>query len=149
MNSLLFDSITFTQVFCQGCPLLTLYALLLYQVLAIFIDNETRIKSIQIADHEIKIVNFADDTIIFLRNVGCLTKKGFILQLCEKASSSKTTFQKARPYDLQQKNRIDKPRQMGWSQLSIKTVEVHFGNSVHDNTNWDKICNNSTKKIHI
>ena len=45
--------------------------------------------------------------------------------------------------------RIDKPRQMAWSQFSIKMVGVHFHNSAHDNRNWDKIYDNLTGKIHI
>ena len=49
-----------------------------------------RIKGIQIGDHEIKIVNFADNTTIFLRYFSCLTKIELILELCEKASISKT-----------------------------------------------------------
>ena len=55
----------------------------------------------QIGDHEIKIVNFADDTIISLRDFSYPTKIELILRLCEKTSSSKVTFQKARPYELQ------------------------------------------------
>ena len=42
--------------------------------------------------------------------------------------------------------RIDKPRQMAWSQFSIKMVGVHFHNSAHDNRNWDKIYDNLTKQ---
>ena len=37
------------------------------EVLAVFTDVNTRIKDIQMGDHDIKIVNFADDTTIFLR----------------------------------------------------------------------------------
>ena len=92
MNGLLFDSLTLIQGFCQSCPRLML--------LTIFIDTETRNKCIQITDYEIKIVNFADSTIIFLRDFSCLTKKQLILELCEKATSSKITFQKAGPYAL-------------------------------------------------
>ena len=47
------------------------------------------------------------------------------------------------------KNRTDKPRQVAWSQFSIKMVGVHFYNSAHNNRNWDKIYDNLTKKIHI
>ena len=36
------------------------------EVLANFINTDKMIKGIQIGDHEIKIVNFADDTTIFL-----------------------------------------------------------------------------------
>ena len=64
------------------------------------LGTETRIKGIRIAYHEINIINFADDTIIFLRGLSCLTKIELNLELCEKASISKIIFQKARPYGL-------------------------------------------------
>ena len=51
-----------------------LLCVIVAEVLAIFIDIDTRIKGIQIGDHEIKIVNFADDTTIFLRDFSCLTE---------------------------------------------------------------------------
>ena len=56
------------------------------EVLAIFIDADMRIKDIQIGDHEIKIVNFAYDTTIFLRDFSCLTKMELILELSQKSS---------------------------------------------------------------
>ena len=68
------------------------------EVLAIFIDANTRIKGIQTGDHEIKIVNFADDTTIFLRDVNCLAKIELILELSQKASSSKINFSKSTLY---------------------------------------------------
>ena len=68
------------------------------EVLGIFIDANMRIKGIQIGDHEIKIVNFAHDTTIFLRDFSCLTEIELILELSQKSSSSKINFQKARPY---------------------------------------------------
>ena len=37
---------------------------------------------------------------------------------------------------------------MVWSQFSIKIFGVHFGNSVLDNSNWDKISHSLTKKSH-
>ena len=110
------------------------------EVLAIFIDADTRIKGIQIGDHEIKIVNFADDTTIFLRDFSCFTKTELILELSQKASNSKISFSKSQTlWGVAYKNRIDKPRQMAWSQFSIKMVRVHFHNSAHDNRSWDKI----------
>ena len=38
---------------------------------------------------------------------------------------------------------------MVWSQFSIKIFGVHFGNSVLDNSNWDKISHSLTKKLHM
>ena len=44
------------------------------EVLANLINADKRIKGIQIGDHDIKIVNFADNTTIFLRDITCLNK---------------------------------------------------------------------------
>ena len=41
-------------------------------VLANLINADKRIKGIQIVDHDIKIVNFAETTAIFLRDITCL-----------------------------------------------------------------------------
>ena len=70
------------------------YCIIANEVLVIFIGADTRIKVIQIGDHEIKIVNFADDTPFFLRDFSCFRKINLILKLCEKASSSKINFSK-------------------------------------------------------
>ena len=36
---------------------------------------------------------------------------------------------------------------MVWSQYFIKILGLHFGNSVLDNSDWDKISHSLTKKI--
>ena len=43
------------------------------------------IKGIQVADQEMKIVNFADDTTIFLWDITCLNIMQVILKLYENA----------------------------------------------------------------
>ena len=50
----------------EGCVLFMLLYIIATEVLANFINTDKMIKGIQIGDHEIKIVNFADDTTIFL-----------------------------------------------------------------------------------
>ena len=45
------------------------------EVLASSINVNKTIKGIQIGDHEIKIVNFADDTTIVLKDITCLGYK--------------------------------------------------------------------------
>ena len=65
------------------------------EVLTVFIDVATKIKNIQRGDHEIKIVNFTDDTTIFLRNFSYLVKIELILKLCEKTSSLEINFSKS------------------------------------------------------
>ena len=75
-----------------------LLCIIVAEVLAIFIDADTRIKGIQIGDHEIKIVNFADDTTIFLRDFNFLTKIELNLELSYKAYSSKLNFSKSQHF---------------------------------------------------
>ena len=58
------------------------------------IDADKRIKGIQIGDYEIKLVNFADDMTIFLRDITCFNKIQVILKLFEEASSSKANVSK-------------------------------------------------------
>ena len=65
------------------------------EVFVSFINTNKRIKGRQIGDHEIKIVNFADDTTIFLRDITCLDRIKVILKLYEDASSSKINFSKS------------------------------------------------------
>ena len=74
INGIVPDPFTLMRGVCQGC----LFSMLLYdivaKVLASFINTNKRIKGIQIGDHEIEIVNFADDTTIFLRYITYLNR---------------------------------------------------------------------------
>ena len=58
----------------HGC----LLSILLYNIEAEVVTNlinaDKRIKRIQIGDHDIKIVSFTDNTIIFLRDFTCLNR---------------------------------------------------------------------------
>ena len=54
------------------------------EVLANLINADKRIKRMQTGEHEIKIVNFTDNTTIFLRDITCLNRIQVILRLYEK-----------------------------------------------------------------
>ena len=82
INGLLSDPFTLMRVL-QGCLLSMLLQIVAVEVLANFIKADKRIKGIQIGDHEIKIVNFAEDTTIFLRDITCLNRIQMILNLYE------------------------------------------------------------------
>ena len=58
------------------------------EVLANHINTGKRIKGIQIGDHDIKIVNFADNTTIFLRDITCLNRIQVILKPYENAKTN-------------------------------------------------------------
>ena len=57
-------------------------------VLENFVNANKRIKEIQIGDHEIKIVNFTDNTTIFLRDITCLNRIQVILKPYENAKTN-------------------------------------------------------------
>ena len=50
----------------QGCLFSMLLDIIAIEVLANFINTDEMMKGIQIGDHEIEMVNFSDDTTIFL-----------------------------------------------------------------------------------
>ena len=79
----------------QGCPLLSVLYIRAPEVLANFIDADKRIKGVQIGDHEMKLVNFADNITIFLGYITCLKGIQVISKLYEKALSSKINFSKS------------------------------------------------------
>ena len=54
------------------------------EVLANLINADKRIKRMQTGEHEIKIVNFTNNTTIFLRDITCLNRIQGILRLYEK-----------------------------------------------------------------
>ena len=70
----------------QGCLLSILLYIIATEVLANFINTDKIIKRIQTGDHEIKIVNLADDTTILLRDNQCLSRIQVILKLYENAN---------------------------------------------------------------
>ena len=70
---------------CQGCLLSMLLCNIADEVFANLINADKRVKGIQIGDHDIKIVNFADNTTIFLRDITCLNRIQVILKPYENA----------------------------------------------------------------
>ena len=78
----------------HGWPLSVLLYIIVAEVLAICTDTDTRIKGIQMGDYEIKIVNIADDTTIFVRDISCLTRIELILNYIKQLLGQKFTFKK-------------------------------------------------------
>ena len=74
INDLLSDPFSLAQGVRQGCPLsMVLYIIVAY-VFANFINTNKRIKGIQIGEHDIKLVNFADEITFFLADITCLNR---------------------------------------------------------------------------
>ena len=68
------------------CLLSMLLHIITIEVLANSIYTDKMIKGIQIGDHEIKIVNFADEITIFLRDNTCLNRMQLIFEVYENAN---------------------------------------------------------------
>ena len=60
---------------CQGSLLFMLLYSIAAKVLANLINADKKIKGIQMEDHDIKIVNFAENNTIFLRDITCLINR--------------------------------------------------------------------------
>ena len=150
INGLLSDPFTIMRGVHQGRPLPMLLYIIAVEVLTNFIIANKRVKGVQIGTQEIKIVNFADDTTIFLRDIDFLNDfKQFWIYM-KKHLSSKINLSKSQAlWTGGYKNRYDKPENMAWSNFSIKILGITFDNFVPDNSNWDKISANIAKRIHI
>ena len=98
INGLLSDPFSIMLRVRQGCPLSISYTVMQLIYLPI---SSTRIKVIQIGDHEIKIVNFVDSTTIFFRDITWLNMIQRILKLHEDAYTLKINFSNAKPYGLE------------------------------------------------
>ena len=81
INDLVSDSFILVQGLYQASPFSMMLCITVAEVITVFSDTDSRIKSIQVGDHEIKTVNFADDTTIFLGGFSCLTKIKLIFKL--------------------------------------------------------------------
>ena len=68
------------------CLLSMLLYIITIEVLANSIYTDKMIKGIQIRDHEIKIVNFADEITIFLRDNTCVHRMQLIFEVYENAN---------------------------------------------------------------
>ena len=88
INGVLFDHLTRMCV-RQGSLLSMLLYNIAAEVLANLINADKRIKGIQIRDHDIKIVNFADNTTIFSRDITCINRIQVILKPYENAKINK------------------------------------------------------------
>ena len=93
----------------QWCQLSKLLYNIAAEVLANLVNADKRIKAIHIGDHEIEIVNFTDNTTIFLRDITYLNRIKVILRIYEKDK----LVQKAKPlWGGAYKNRTHQPGQV-------------------------------------
>ena len=96
-----------------GVSTFILFYITVAEVPAIFTDADTRIKEVQIGDHEIKQQIFPKTPPFFLRGINCLTRMQVILRLYEVSISKINFSKKTKPYWLDHIKKIDKNRTNG------------------------------------
>ena len=97
INGVLSDPLTLMRGVRQRFPLSMLLSIIAPDKLANFIDDNKKIKGIQIENYEIKIVNFSDNTTIFYGDIIQVDRIQVILKLYGVASSLMINFSKGKP----------------------------------------------------
>ena len=95
VNGFLSEDIDISRGVRQGDPLSALLYVLIAEVLGNQIRSNQNIKGITIRDIEQKILQYADDTQIFLTNDSSVKETFKELEKCEKATGAKINIEKA------------------------------------------------------
>ena len=110
----------------QGDPLSPYLFILVLEVLAINIRNDTTIKGIKIDEHELKLVIFADDLTVFVADTESFHHLSVKLIMFGKCSGLKVNKQKTEVLNLGPSNIT--AEELGMEQVSkaIKILGIHF-----------------------
>ena len=111
----------------QGCPLSGLLFVLAVEILSIAIRASRDIKGIQIANREIKLSQYADDTTVFCRDIFSLEKLLDLLSTFGDCSGLKLNVAKSEVMWLgKTANRKDMPFDVKWPQRPIYALGTAF-----------------------
>ena len=145
VNGYISDSFQLLRGVRQGCPLSMLLYCLLAEVFANYLQLSQQIKGIKIDKWEIKMVQFADDTNLFLVGLASIEQVGRELLLFERATGARVNIQKCEGLWLgRYKDRKETPLNIKWSNRKIKVLGIWLSNpgvNVHED-NWTKCTAN-------
>ena len=111
----------------QGCPLSGLLFVLAVEILSIAIRASRDIKGIQIANREIKLSQYADDTTVFCRDIFSLGKLLDLLSTFGDCSGLKLNVAKSEAMWLgKSANRKDMPFDIKWPKRPIYALGTAF-----------------------
>ena len=93
----------------QGCPILPLLFNNILEVLSTAIREEKEIKGVQIGKEEVKLLLFADDTILVIENLKDTTRKFLeLINEYSKAAGYKTSTQKSLAFLYKNSEKIER-----------------------------------------
>ena len=123
----------------QGCPISTLLYVLVAEVLAEAVRDESEINGIRLPDGLIsKWVGYSDDGNATLSDFKSVNKLFVLLEIYERASGAKVNLQKTQGF-LMGKLRYEKdtPLDIRWTNEKIKILGIYFGNIDVSKDNWE------------
>ena len=123
----------------QGCPISTLLYVLVAEVLAEAVRDESEINGIRLPDGLIsKWVGYSDDGNATLSDFKSVNKLFVLLEIYERASGAKVNLQKTQGF-LMGKLRYEKdtPLDIRWTNEKIKILGFYFGNIDVSKDNWE------------
>ena len=130
VNGFLTEDIDISRGVRQGDPLSALLYVLIAEVLGNQIRSNQNIKGITIRDKEQKILQYADDTKIFVTNDSSIKETFKELEKYEKATGAKINIEKTEGLFIGKwRNRHDKPFDGKWTNDKVMALGLWVGNT--------------------
>ena len=144
INGFVSEFFSLTRGVRQGCPLSMGLFCICSEYLAEFIRNSASIKGLKLpnSDKILKIIQYADDTTIFVADVKELNAILCSFRIYENATGAKVNVEKTEGLWLgAYRGRQDFPQNISWTSDSIKLLGVYLGNVNTDSMNWTPCIN--------
>ena len=140
VNGHLTETFSLTRGVRQGCPLSPLLYVIVAEVFAISIRQNSNIQGIPIPPRATnKISQYADDTTLTVVGDKSIDEVFSTVTLFEQASGARINLQKCEGLWLgSNKGRLDRPHNIRWSSGKIKIIGYYFGNIDISHDNWDE-----------
>ena len=146
-NGFTTQSFTLSRGVRQGDPLSPYLFTLVLETLAIHIRNDNSIKGIQINDHEFKLIIFADDLTVFLKDSSSFHRLVAMLQIFSQYSGLKVNKEKTEVMNLGPSDVSADELKIEELKKVVKILGVHFtlDQSCSDKLNFDSIIKSLRK----
>ena len=140
VNGHLTETFSLTRGVRQGCPLSPLLYVIVAEVFAISIRQNSNIQGIPIPPRSTnKISQYADDTTLTVVGDKSIDEVFSTVTLFEQASGARINLQKCEGLWLgSNRGRLGRPHNIRWTSGKIKIIGYHFGNVDTAHDNWDE-----------
>ena len=135
----------------QGCPASAPLYVLFIETLACAIRKNVNIKGIQLPGGEsLTISQYADDTVLYLKDDFCLREAMQVIDTFSVASGSRVNTGKSQiKYFGKWKDRVDNPLGFSLCAGPMTLLGISFGNNNDGETNWETKLGKVQKKLNM